>query len=260
MKKSIVNKIISASLVLAGGVLSAGAQFAWDPGLTGGSGGAGTWNLTSAIWYNGATDIRWTDTAAPGTNTAVFGGTAGTVTLGASLVASNLVFTTPGYTLSGTGPLTLGGGINASSLSSGTTTIGTPLSLPAAQQLWQAGSGATLAVTGALTRSPGASVDFTTPGVNVTSPLLANDATGVIGGWATINDTTGPGANWAANDGSGNIIAYTGYTLVSANGSTTQNGAGAATQNWLTGAFSNAISYPFTLTENTRAIYGSMPT
>jgi len=240
MKTSFVNKIISASLVLAGGVLSAGAQFTWDPGLTGGSGGAGTWNLTSAIWYNGTSDVRWTDTSAAGTNTAVFGGTAGTVTLGTSLVASNLNFTVSGYTLSGAGPLTLGGGINASLLNSGSTTINTPLSLPASQQLWQVGSGATLAVKGALTRSLGASIDFTTPGVNVTSSLLANDVTGVIGGWATINDTTGPGANWAANDGSGNIIAYTGYTLVSATASTTQNGAGAATQNWLTGVFGGA--------------------
>ena len=237
MKTSFANKFISASLVLAGGLLGAGAQFTWDPGLTGGSGGAGTWNLTTAKWYNGSADVLWTDTAAPGTNTAVFGGTAGTVTLGTSLVASNLLFTTAGYTLSGTGPLMLGGGINASALNAGTTTINTPLSLPAAQQLWQVGSGATLVVKGTLARSLGASVDFTTPGIKGTSSLLANDATGVIGGWATINDTTGPGANWAANDGSGNIIAYTGYTLVSANGSTTQNGAGASTQNWLTGAF-----------------------
>jgi len=249
MKQASIKRILAASLALAGGVLSAGAQFTWDPGLTGGSGGAGTWNLTSATWYNGTADVRWTDTSAAGTNTAVFGGTAGTVTLGTSLQASNLDFTIPGYTLAGSGPLTLGGGINASTLSSGTTTINTPLTLPAVEQLWQVGSGATLAVKGALTRSLGASIDFTTPGVNVTSSLVANDATGVIGGWATINDTTGPAANWAANDGSGNIIAYTGYTLISATGSSTQNGAGASTQNWLTGAFDGA-NYVTTLSAN----------
>ena len=132
------------------------------------------------------------DTSATGFETAIFGGTAGTVALGTSLSASNLQFTTPAYTLSGAGTLTLGGGINASALNSGTTTISTPLALPATQQLWQVGSGATLAVNSALTRSVGASVDFTTSGVTTTSSSLANDATGISVAGHTVNDTTAP--------------------------------------------------------------------
>src|SRR5208337_3550988 len=99
--------------------------------------------------------------------------TAGTVTLGSSLSASNLQFTTTGYTLSGAATLTLGaGGIDASALSSGSTTIFTPLLLSSGQQLWQAGSGSTLAVNGAITRNTGVTVDFSSSGV--TSPTLTD--------------------------------------------------------------------------------------
>jgi fibronectin-binding autotransporter adhesin len=38
----------------------------------------------------------------------------------------------------------------------------------------------------------------------------ANDSTGILGGWAVYNST-----DYAANNGSGNIVAYTGYTPVS---------------------------------------------
>ena len=67
------------------------------------------------------TDINWLDNSAAGTNSAIFCGTAGTVTLNTSLSASNLQFTTTGYTVTGSGTLTLGaGGIDASALGSGT--------------------------------------------------------------------------------------------------------------------------------------------
>ena len=70
------------------------------------------------------------DNSADGTNSAIFGSTAGTVTLNSTLSASNLQFTATGYTVSGSGTLTLGaGGIDASALGSGTTTIGDALSL-----------------------------------------------------------------------------------------------------------------------------------
>jgi fibronectin-binding autotransporter adhesin len=210
----------------------------WDPAADGsGSGGAGAWGIGSpANWYNGSADVAWSDNSSNGTNTAIFGGTGGTVTLNSSLSASNLVFNVTGYTLSGSGTLTLGaGGINASSLSSGNTTIGNALALPAAQQPWQAGSGGTLTVEGNITRSLGASVDFSSSGVSTTN--LLNDGTGVIGGWATVgaisSTTTG---DWAVTNSGGAITAYTGYSVYSASAGSSPNLSGVSSQNWLIGA------------------------
>jgi fibronectin-binding autotransporter adhesin len=226
---------IIACLLTAVGMIAAHAQvLTWDPGFSSGSGGTGTWNFNStANWYNGAIDVKWTDNSATGTNTAVFSGASGTVTLNSSLSASNLQFTTTGYTLSGSGTLTLGsggsdGGIDASTVSSGTTTIGTALALVAGQQLFQIGSGGALAINGTVTRSTGATADFSTAGI--TSSSLAN-VNGILGGWATTGNGIPSNAtgDWAANDGSGNIITYTGYTIVSGPQTT---GAGPAAQNW----------------------------
>lgn len=237
MKSKIALSQILFATALA---ITAGAQqtLNWDPGLTDSSGGgAGTWNLNgTANWYNGTADARWLDNSPGGTNSAVFGGTAGTVTLASSLSASNLQFTTTGYTLSGAGTLTLGaGGINAGSLNSGTVTVNTTLSLSEGQQPWQAGSGATLAIDGSIIRNTGAAVDFSSSGVTTAS--LTNDATGLIGGWATVgaisSTTTG---DWAVTNSGGAISAYTGYTIISATAASSPNLTGTASQNWEIGA------------------------
>ncbi|MDR3456935.1 MAG: autotransporter-associated beta strand repeat-containing protein [Verrucomicrobiae bacterium] len=228
MKNPTTKKITALCLALAAGVLASHADvLTWDPSLGGGTGGAGTWNLNStANWWNGAADVSWKDNSAKGTNTAVLAGTAGAVTLNTGLSASNLQFTAAGYTLSGSGTLTLGfGGIDASAVGSGTTTIGNALSLAGGQQLWQIGSGGTLAINGAVTRHTGATVDFSATGI--TSSTLAN-ANGILGGWATVGAANSSGGDWAANDGSGNIITYAGYTAVTGS----QNGSGASALNW----------------------------
>jgi len=218
-----------ALCLLAGAVASHADSLTWG---IGGAGGAGTWNLNAtANWYDGTSNVQWKDNSATGTNTAIFSGAAGTVTLNTSLSAANLQFIIPGYTLSGSGTLTLGaGGIDTSALGSGTTTIGNALTLAGGQQLWQSGSGGILAVNGVITRGVGAAVDFSATGI--TSSTLANDAGGILGGWATVGGANGTGGDWAANDGSGNIITYTGYTLVTGSNDIT----GALTQNWKTTA------------------------
>jgi len=220
-------KMLAASLFASAGFLAAHADsLTWDPALNGGGGGAGTWNLNStANWWNGSADVRWLDNSALGTNTAVFAGTGGAVTLNTSLSASNLQFTASGYTLSGSGLLTIASGIDVSGVGSGTTTIGNPLFLSGGQQSWPAGGG-TLVVNGAITRATGATVDF--PGSLVQIPGQAN-VNGILGGWATVGAANGIGGDWAANDGTGNIITYSGYTDVSG---LTTTGAGAASQNW----------------------------
>ena len=235
------------SLILAAGMLSARADnLTWDPSFSGGSGGNGTWDLnTTANWWNGSADVKWLDNSTTGTNSAVFAGVAGTVNFNTALSASNLQFTAAGYTFSGSGLLTLGaGGIDASALSSGTTTIGTSLALVPSQQPWLVGSGASLVFTGGtFARSVGATVDFSPTGISSPSPAFFN-VNGIIGGWATVNAINSAGGDWAANDGSGNIITYTGYTDVSG---LTTTGAGASAQNWENASGTTTLSASATI-------------
>jgi fibronectin-binding autotransporter adhesin len=206
------------------------------------NGGTGTWETTS----------NWSTSALPtSTDTAVFAGTAGTVTVGATDTALGLQFTTTDYTLA-SGGLTLGfGGIDASSLTSGTTTIASALTLNGSQA-WSVGAGGTLAVSGTVTRNAGAAVNFVPTGtINLTGSGLANDATGILGGWATVGNTgaSGATADWAALDLSGNIVTYTGYTAISSGANSSQTLSGTtASQNWKTS--SGASGYSTTLTNS----------
>ena len=252
-------KTLAVGLSAAAAMITAQADtLTWDPLLNSGGGGTGTWNLnTTANWWTGAADVKWLDSSTLGSNTAIFAGTAGTVTLNSSLSASNLQFTTSGYTVSGSGTLTLGaGGIDASTVFSGTVTFGSTLSLalPLGQQAWQVGGGGTLAVNSAVTRSVGATLDFSVPGITSTS--LHNDATGILGAWATTGNFLPSNAtgDWAANDGAGNIVAYTGYTLVT--GGTT--GAGAAAQNWESGNPGDVITFSNSATLNSLVMQGDV--
>ena len=250
MKTPVFGKIIPLSLLLAVGVSVTRADvLTWDPLANGGGGGSGTWNLNgTANWFNGANDVKWLDNSATGTNGAVFAGTAGTVTLNSALSASNLQFTASGYTLSGSGTLTLGGGIDVTQVGSGTTTIGTALSLPGLQQAWLSGSGSTLSISGAITRATGAAVDFSATGVKDTA--LVNTG-GIIGPWATVGAMNSAAGDWAANDGSGNIVTYTGYTIVSPTASSSPDLTATASQNWFAGDVTGAGNFITTVTNST---------
>ncbi len=74
---------------------------------------------------------------------------------------------------------------------------------------------------GAIGRTAGGTVSFSTLNDGGTGSAAFKTSTantnGILGGWATTSAAaTGTGAvtatDWAANDGSGNIVAYTGYT------------------------------------------------
>ena len=100
-------------IALGGLLLASGTSFAgilnWDSDANAGNGangGTGTWNTTTTNWFNGASDVAWPNVAT-NYDQAILGGTAGTVTLGASLTAGKLQFDTSNYTLSGTSDLTL---------------------------------------------------------------------------------------------------------------------------------------------------------
>lgn len=102
----------TAAVTLAVTLLSSypalAATRTWDGGDTGGtndtaSGGSGTWNTTGLAWDDGVVNslnVAWSN-AAP--DSAIFGNTAGTVTLGAAITAGSITFNTSGYTLNTNG-------------------------------------------------------------------------------------------------------------------------------------------------------------
>jgi outer membrane autotransporter protein len=87
--------MILASFVIYGTVQA--STVSWSP--TGqNTGGTGTWDLASSEWFNGTVTLPWNNLAG---DSAQFGGTAGTVTLGDSVTVQDLLFATNGYTLNG---------------------------------------------------------------------------------------------------------------------------------------------------------------
>jgi autotransporter-associated beta strand protein len=171
-------------------------------------GGTGTWDTSTADWWNGTSAIAWTDTAGT-TDTAAFGGTAGTVTLGSSLGALGLQFTTAGYTLAtGSNTLSLGtGGIDASSLTSGTTTVSGNLSLVGAQS-WNTGSGSTLTVSAAVATAGNA---LTVNGTGTTT------LSGIVSGTGSLTQSgTGTLTLSGANTFSGGITIGAGTVAITA--------------------------------------------
>ncbi len=95
--------ILSVSLFSS----SARADLSWDSTSAGSaSGGSGTWDVGST-WWNGTSDQAWADG-----NNAIFAGTAGTVTINASVAPTNLDFQTDGYYVQG-------GSLGATSVSVG---------------------------------------------------------------------------------------------------------------------------------------------
>ncbi len=104
--------VLLVHLALAAGALA--GTLTWDPnGSTAPnpSDGAGNWDTTSLLWWNGASNVAW-DNATPAS--AVFGagsGAAGTVSVGSGINVANLTFNAPvsgTYILSGN-TLTLSG-------------------------------------------------------------------------------------------------------------------------------------------------------
>jgi autotransporter-associated beta strand protein len=86
------------------------------------------------------------------------------------------------------------------------------------------GTGGVLLNLGAITREAGSTVNFVRGGAQsatntITTTTGNQGATGILGGWAVFN-----GSDFAANDGSGNIVAYTGYVDVAASGAVIANG------------------------------------
>jgi autotransporter-associated beta strand protein len=173
---------------------AAAASLSWSSTGNSTLGGTGTWDLSTPNWWNGSSGVVWTDTAGTA-DIAIFGGTAGTVTLGQNLGALGLVFNTTGYTIAaGANTLTLGSsGINASALTSGTTTISGNVAL-AANQSWNVGLGATLAASAGIS---GSTFGINKTGYGTLTLTGANTYTGtttVTGGTLNIGGGTANGS------------------------------------------------------------------
>ncbi|HET6523561.1 autotransporter-associated beta strand repeat-containing protein [Sphingopyxis sp.] len=102
----------------------------WDAnGTTPGNGGTGTWNTTGGNWgpdnsgQNGPYVPPWNNTLL---DNAIFGGTAGTVTLGTPITVHNITFDTSAYTLTGN-TLTLAGLAPTIRVNSGSSSIASAL-------------------------------------------------------------------------------------------------------------------------------------
>jgi autotransporter-associated beta strand protein len=99
--------ILLSSLVMTGQSTYAQTNAVWDAdtNATAGTGGSATWNSTTLTWTtnNGASFFAATN----GNYNYQFGGTAGTVTLGANVAGNTLNFTTSGYMLASSGQRTL---------------------------------------------------------------------------------------------------------------------------------------------------------
>ena len=155
------------------------ANLMWDAntGLAGAQDGSGTWDTTTADWYNGTGDVVWPNT----TDTAIFGaGTAGayTITLSNPVNAGAITFKQAGYTISGSGIINL--------------------NPPAAQTpnfvVTTAASGGTDTVSSTLAGAAGTIFTKTGPGTLAISTIsggtAANPTVGIVTG-GTYNATIG---------------------------------------------------------------------
>jgi fibronectin-binding autotransporter adhesin len=218
--KSILRSFLFATIAISS---ASAANVTWDiaPGTVGVgngtvTGGLGTWNTANGNWTAdaGANNIAWDNL---NNDTAIFGGTAGAVTLGANVTVGGLTFNTNSYSV------TPGGfGINFGTpgdinVSTGTTNITAPIS----------GSAITKTGGGALTLSTantfsGLSLNGGTVNVNgATDSLGAADSTITVLGNTTLQQG-GSGAislNKSLNVSSGTL------TFVHGNNSWTIQGA-----------------------------------
>jgi autotransporter-associated beta strand protein len=200
-------------LVVAAAVGPARAQtYTWDPTLSGtaAGGGSGTWNTTTANWFNGTTDVVW-----PGAGQiAVFGGTlSGTVTIATGgITADGLTVNTAGYTIAGN-TLTLTGSGTLTVAPSLSATISAPIA--GSVGLTKAGTG-TLVLSGASTYT-----GLTTVGAGILNVQNAT-ALGVADGTAANGVTVASGATLQLQGG---ITVGNKPLTLSGTGFTGQNGA-----------------------------------
>jgi len=206
--------VAGSSVVLGGKNLTAGGNnstTAFAGVLSGTNGsftktGTGIMTLSGANTYTGATTVNGgTLVIDTGTNATVLNSASALVVAGGGTFRlTGLAGNVRTQTVAG---LTINAGNGTSVIDVNNTGITTTLNV------------------GAITQNVGGLVDFkASTGTFGTDAIVlttrANDASGILGAWATVNG----GAALAANNGSGVIVAYTGYTDIDALGSTIVDG------------------------------------
>lgn len=225
LHRAAVAAAIVATLVGTAPTTALAADFYWDPDGTAagnnvdgtGLGGSGTWDTTSALWWNTTSDVLWPNTAA---DRAIFTSpfsvvpTASTVTVNTGIIANQLRFLRSGYALTG-GDITLSGttpGLFANFAESAT--IGSQILGTAGLEMTGGGSirltNATNAYTGTTTISNGSLIisnngalgaDASTvvvTGGNRANPGNITNVRG-MGGGALVLDGTGGGFTLSRN-------------------------------------------------------------
>lgn len=156
----------------------------WDAdgsAANGANGGTGTWNTTTALWFNGASEQAWSNSAV---DAAIFDGTAGAVTLGVPVTAQSLQFNVPGYSLSGS-TLTLAGAAPFIDIPNGNVQISSALAGSAGLTKTSAGTlifSGTNTYTGATTVSGGVLQAGVNNTMSSASALMLGPGTTFVGG------------------------------------------------------------------------------
>lgn len=208
-----INSLVMANSIADGGTIAinnTGSLY-----LTGALSGAGTLSVNTAS----SLTLSGSDSGFTGKASVNYG----TLTLDYSSVNTSKLGDSSVLTL-GNASIILNGGSHTELVGSTTLTASTVSSVTQT-------AGFSVLSMGAITRNSGAVINFSGSGIAQTSKSNTN---GILGGWATVG-----GANWAANDGSGNIVAYSGYIPVALGGAIAD---GASTNVSLTGGTSGNIS------------------
>lgn len=186
------------------------------------------------IKLNNTVDLNlsgsWTGGVPDRNNPAVWNNTvtgANSSLLGGSVMWQGIRLVDPGgaITIGPGGTLTLGAGPTGISLdlsaATQNLTIQSGLTLKSTiGQLWNIAAGRTLTLeTGLFTRGEGATLNIQGGGTVITTTLLNDPLSGLIGTWATLG--TGVTTRYAMVDGSNTIVAYTGGTAAATAASVT---------------------------------------
>ena len=218
--------VAATAMTISAGRLGA-ATYTWDPGngMASPTGGIGFWDVTptNTVWSDGTNDFAWTDTT--GLNdTAIFAGTAGAVTQDSNVGAAEVIFTTPGYSISSGANIlllaTAGTTLDTSAIGSGTASLGN-VAIGATGETWNVGAAAltingtvsnngesigSLTVNGSGTTQFAGGLSFSTSAPADSIVLVGSENVNISG---LVQDGANTGGNTLTYDGTG-ILSLTG--------------------------------------------------